>query len=307
METALVVANPAASRFTAGLLRTVVNLLRRRYRVEPVWPNEPGEARRMVAASVATGVSLVVGIGGDGVLHHIAQALVGTEAVMGIIPAGTANVFSRQLGIPRRPTTAAKLLVEDHEISTEPVLSAKATGPGGDLERSVLFALGMGADAEVLAKAEEDPYLKRGLGLAHYVASTVRTISGDLRRVEPDLQIRAGDRSAVGIGALAQFRLSYTHYGPLALRLSGSPPDPITILMVKELRLRRMVGMFRAAIGPKGLGHVRGLEVWEGCRDISVISPRPFLAQADGEVLGPLDSISAHLVPDAFKVVVPQV
>lgn len=39
--------------------------------------------------------AVVAGVGGDGTLSRIADALVGTETILGVIPAGTGNDFAR--------------------------------------------------------------------------------------------------------------------------------------------------------------------------------------------------------------------
>lgn len=53
-----------------------------------------------IRSRIKSGQELFIGAGGDGTLHGVAQALVGTEAVLGIIPAGTFNHFARDLHIP---------------------------------------------------------------------------------------------------------------------------------------------------------------------------------------------------------------
>ncbi|MFO7928707.1 MAG: diacylglycerol kinase family lipid kinase [Candidatus Humimicrobiaceae bacterium] len=42
-----------------------------------------------------------IGVGGDGTIHYIANALAGTEKNLGVIPMGSGNDISSNLGIPR--------------------------------------------------------------------------------------------------------------------------------------------------------------------------------------------------------------
>ncbi len=58
------------------------------------------EARRAIAAAIASGVSALVGGGGDGTISAVASALAGTGIPLGVIPLGTLNHFAKDLGIP---------------------------------------------------------------------------------------------------------------------------------------------------------------------------------------------------------------
>jgi diacylglycerol kinase family enzyme len=57
---------------------------------------DPAEVAR--AASART--SIVVAAGGDGTVSRVAAGLVGTPAMLGVLPLGTLNHFAKDLGIP---------------------------------------------------------------------------------------------------------------------------------------------------------------------------------------------------------------
>ena len=61
----------------------------------------PGvDVREIVRSSLASGLKTFVVGGGDGSIHHVAQALVGTAGILGILPIGTVNHTARDLLIP---------------------------------------------------------------------------------------------------------------------------------------------------------------------------------------------------------------
>jgi diacylglycerol kinase (ATP) len=67
------------------------------------------KAPRKVSKALARGCDLIVVWGGDGMVQRCADVLAGTPATMAIIPAGTANMFARHLGIPRDLAEAVRI------------------------------------------------------------------------------------------------------------------------------------------------------------------------------------------------------
>ena len=64
-----------------------------------------------IAQRVAAGpFETVVVAGGDGTISTVAGALAGTDKVMGVIPSGTFNYFSRSLDIPDELEDALRLI-----------------------------------------------------------------------------------------------------------------------------------------------------------------------------------------------------
>src|SRR5437870_1306584 len=54
----------------------------------------------LIRARIGEGRRLFVAAGGDGTVNSVIQALVHTDAVLGVIPVGTYNHFARDLGLP---------------------------------------------------------------------------------------------------------------------------------------------------------------------------------------------------------------
>jgi diacylglycerol kinase family enzyme len=64
--------------------------------------SRPGQAE----AAVSAGVELVLACGGDGTVTACADGIVGTGVPMAIVPMGTGNLLSRNLGMPMGPDEA---------------------------------------------------------------------------------------------------------------------------------------------------------------------------------------------------------
>jgi diacylglycerol kinase (ATP) len=69
-----------------------------------------GDAAEQTRAAIAGGADLVAGYGGDGTQHEIANALIGSEVVLGVLPGGTGNGFAHELGLPQNLAEATRLL-----------------------------------------------------------------------------------------------------------------------------------------------------------------------------------------------------
>jgi diacylglycerol kinase family enzyme len=68
------------------------------YRVVDVDPSL--DIREVVRATRASGLREFVVAGGDGSIHHVVQALAGTDGVLSVLPVGTVNHTARDLGLP---------------------------------------------------------------------------------------------------------------------------------------------------------------------------------------------------------------
>lgn len=306
MSTVLLVANPASSGFSRPLHRRVVAALGRSLDVEAVWPSSAEHARELTGKAVADGIDMVVAMGGDGIIHHVAQSIVGSSTKLGVVPCGTANVVARQVGIPVRAVSAARMLADDPAFIPVPVLEVTATTTSGPLHRHVVFSLGVGADADIVKAAESNPLRKRDFGPLHYFTTAISQVRKEIGHRVAELRIDAGERSTLAIGAMAQFRPSYTYFGRAPMRLSPQAPDPITLLVVEQLRVRRAPSMMRATMGRSGLESVKGFEIWSAVESFQVSSGHPTTMQADGEIYGGIATLEVRFIQDAMLLAVPR-
>lgn len=59
-------------------------------------------------------VDIIVAVGGDGTVNEVGSGLIGSRTALGIIPAGSGNGLSRELGIPSRVTSALEVIKEGY-------------------------------------------------------------------------------------------------------------------------------------------------------------------------------------------------
>jgi len=95
---------------------------------------------------MARGVRLFVAAGGDGTITNIVQPLVNTDAILGVIPAGTYNHFAKDLEIPLDWKEALEVIMNGE---TRQVDAARVN------DRFFVNNLSLGLYPELVAKREE--------------------------------------------------------------------------------------------------------------------------------------------------------
>lgn len=306
MASLMLVANPAASQFTGGDHRAILTVLGRNHQVEAVWPSSAAGARDIAADAVTAGFDGVIAMGGDGIVHQVAQALVGTDVFLAVVPSGTTNVFARQIGLPARPVRAARILAGRPRVRQMPVVTVEATLPEGNtVSRHAVFAVGVGMDADVVAAAETEPYRKYRFGSVHYLRTALGLLWSDVRRRQPTIAVREGTRATSVIGALVQFHSAFTYFGPRPLRFGQEGPDPMTVALVERLTLRRMPALAGRLVAGAPLEINGAVAVWEHVKAFDVAADPPARFEIDGEVIGELVDATVTFRPEALWVAAP--
>jgi diacylglycerol kinase family enzyme len=291
MRRLMLVANPAASAFTQSLHGDVVRILENGYRVYAPWPESAEQATAAAHQAARIGYDVVVAMGGDGTANAVANGVFGSGTTLGIVPAGTTNVLARLLGFGVRPRKAAEAIVAaDDAVRPIPTLRLDLSGPSGDATRIATFAAGIGFDAEVVSESERRPLKKIGFGAIHYARSTLSVASrfGDQLAT---LRVEAADGRCDAVGVLIQVHDELTYFGRRPMRL-GPPPGPMA-LSIERVRAARMVPLAARALLRRRLDRGSGLRLWRGFDSLKVRAEPAALAEADGEVLGPVSVLTA--------------
>jgi diacylglycerol kinase (ATP) len=137
---------------------------------DPLWleVDKSRKAPAQIRSALDHGAELVFVWGGDGMVQRCVDVLAGSEATMAIVPAGTANLFASNLGIPKK------------------IDAAVDTGMNGGRRKldvgsmnGEMFAVmaGVGFDALVIHAADRE--LKRRLGRAAYVLAAAKNLRAE--------------------------------------------------------------------------------------------------------------------------------
>lgn len=166
------VVNPAAggSSGTAALLPLARLLREAGARLDTQYSRSLDHAQEVARKAGGQG-HVVLAVGGDGIAGCVGGALSGTDAVLGIVPAGRGNDFARALGLPTEPAALAGLLLNG---SPRPVDTIRVSS-AFHAETSVLGSVYAGVDAVANRHANTSRLLR---GAASYYAGGLRAVVG---------------------------------------------------------------------------------------------------------------------------------
>jgi len=189
MKKAVFIVNPFSGTSQKGHLPALLSqhLDQRLYAYE-IRPTEyAGHATVLAAAAVEEGADLVVAVGGDGSVNEVAQALIHTETILGVLPGGSGNGFAMHLGLGRNLEKAIHVL----NTGTPQTIDTCTVN-----DRFFINVAGVGFDARIAYKTK----LNSKRGFLPYFMTTLKE-AGNFSPV--DLQIDIDGKQIEGRYALA--------------------------------------------------------------------------------------------------------
>jgi diacylglycerol kinase (ATP) len=228
--------------------------------------------------------------GGDGTVNEIATHVPHPPFPVAILPAGTANVLARELGLPLNPKRALKIALKRTTRRIDlGVLSSTAA-------RRFLFVAGIGFDAYVVSRVRSN--LKKKLGMAAYAFAILEC----LRSYSfPEFQVDISGRKFVATSCLA---CNAKHYGGgLLFCPNADMSDGLLDILIleKQSRLELARFLFFAWCGkPETHNWIHRLR----SSAFRIEGPDGVLVQVDGELAGTLPQ-EIGLANLAFPLVVP--
>lgn len=274
----------------------------------------PGDARLLAAGFAGAGPdTLVLAIGGDGTVHEVVNGLLGApnpvawgaEGVpaapgpgagqgllpaLGIVPAGSGNDFVKQLGLPRAPAEALRVVLRAPE---------RRVDLGRVNDRWFVNGVGWGLDGQVaLTVAQRRRPGERGRYLL--------ALGPALRRHRPaHVDLEVDGRTVPGYVTLVALTNGPCHGGGFWICPHARLDDGLLDLCVADAMPRwRILALLPRVLAGRHLGHPR---VWFARgRRIRLVAREPRPAHADGELLGEaLSRLEAEIWPGGLRLRAP--
>ncbi len=299
------VVNAFASSVTARNTVIVHQVLSRGNDVEVLETNRRGHATRFSQDAARQGVDVVIGYGGDGTLNEVATGVAGTETALGVLPGGSTNVFARTLGMPNDPVRAVQQLADGINSShIEPIGLGQVNG------RYFCFHTGVGYDAAVVREVEKHGSLKRWAGHPLFIYAGVRTMA-NYDRDNPHFAVafENGDRVTDGFFTIVLNTNPYTYLGnrPLDLSPAADLDRGLVVITFTKMSVVSLLRSLGGALRGGGVKPSTTLDVHEDVAAFTVSHHEPFPYQLDGDYLGEIDELNFKHVPQAIRLVRPNI
>ncbi|MFN0006961.1 MAG: diacylglycerol/lipid kinase family protein [Planctomycetota bacterium] len=269
---ALVLANPIAGRGRArgAAEELVAGLAQVGIECELHFTSARGDAMRR-ARSIEPGFDLAVSVGGDGTVGEVLEGLSGRDLPVAILPIGTANVMSLDLGIPRDVPEAVRVIARGKTTALD---TARVNA-----KRLSFLVTSVGFDAAAVHEVEAR---RRGpITRFDYFTAGLRA----LWRYEPRrLAVEIDGRELPGRFALV-LASNVVHYGGLKVLAADRRIDDglfEVYLFAKGSRASLLGYGIRALVSGLPGGSCTRLRA----RSIRITSDAPAPCQVDGDAFG---------------------
>jgi YegS/Rv2252/BmrU family lipid kinase len=299
----LIAYNPVAGRYPSRLLveRAARVFRQRGWNVKLELTHSGQHITELARQAADHGLDCFIIAGGDGSVSRAVAGLVGTDTALGVLPAGTSNVWAQELGLLGLSWTRWMALEESASRLAESQM--KFVDVGVCNGQTFLLWAGIGLDGFIVNRIEPRQRWEKHFAVMHYAASVVWHASFWHGM---NLGVRLHDEQISGHFLLAVVSNIRLYAGGIA-RLS-----PNACLDDGKMDLWLFEG--------ETLGNVVQLawELWSGNHIVSdkvqrlefhhlrITADSPIYLQLDGEPGVGDGGVSISVMPKALKVLVPQ-
>lgn len=194
MPNALLIYNPVAGRYPSRILteRAAGVLQNYGWGVDIKTSRDGHQISLLARQAAQEEIDALIIVGGDGSINSALPGLVGTDTALGVLPAGTANVWAQELGLPGLSWKRWNALEESaHRLARG---STQYVDVGFCNGKPFLLWAGIGLDAILVHRIEPRKQWEKNFTLVRYATSAVWSVSQwhgvDLRVVTDDQELR---------------------------------------------------------------------------------------------------------------------
>jgi diacylglycerol kinase family enzyme len=308
---ALLIVNPQATSTTRLRRDVIASALASAVKLDVVQTRYRGHAARLAATARGDGCDLVLTLGGDGTVNEAVNGILadgGTAAelpALAALPGGSANVFTRALGLPRDPVDAAGHILQALADRRERTIRL-------GLADGRFFAsnAGLGLDAEVVRAVQGMRADGRTATPSFWVRLTLRQFYRGTDRKQPAITVESDPGGVHGepvFLTIISNTAPWTYLGDREVHASPRASFD-TDLDIFALRSLSSVATFSAVgrmLTTSAGGRLGGKNIMarHDQHSVHLTSARPVAFQIDGEYAGERQTVSCRSVRNALRIV----
>lgn len=258
-----------------------------------------GSATELARQAVTDGRQMVIVCGGDGTINEVVNGLAESQVPMALLPAGTANILAKELGIPWDIAAAAGMIAggELQRIALGLVASdGDSTTPGWS--RYFLSVGGAGPDGAMVHALETLAGSKSGI--IDYWLEGVRQL---VKYRFPEMRITCAGHDLKA--TLIVVGRTQNYGGPFCITQEANLLEDCFEIVAVSTRNRLR---YLACLPALWLGKLRQMPDIHHWKTTEVLcepaGSEEVFAQVDGEPIGKLP-LRFSIVPDALTLLVP--
>jgi YegS/Rv2252/BmrU family lipid kinase len=173
MRTAVIIYNPTAGRFSVKpfIKSAVKELESAGWKVDAAETKSGEHIIELARQAAAEKKDAAFAVGGDGTIGNVVNGLVGSETALGVLPAGTANVWSIELGL--RPFAWTNPWVLRKNVAILANAPCYRVDVGLCNQISFMMWAGIGLDAMAIQSLEPRIRLDKFFAMPEYTVSAI--------------------------------------------------------------------------------------------------------------------------------------
>ncbi len=330
---ALLIVNPYATTATAVRREVITHALASELDLNVVQTRYRGHAAHVAEGATRDGYQLVLTLGGDGTVNEAVNGMLRASPPPGAgppgagppgtvpaerppggaspaaaplfaaLPGGSANVFTRSLGLPADPVDATGQI-----LAALPIGRTRSIGLGLAGQRYFCFNAGLGLDAEVVRVVEGLRARGRAASAALYVRTAVRQFCAVTNRREPALTLELDGAPAMGglfLGIVSNTS-PWTYLGerPVVASPGAGFDTGLDLFALRRLGTLRTLNAVRQMVSREGGPGGRHVVSLHDQPALTFRADRPMAFQVDGEYVGEREHVLLRSIPNALRVLV---
>lgn len=271
---------------------------------EEVFTTHRYHAVELVIYALKRGFRKIISVGGDGTLHEIVNGLFYqqevpvSEVTLAVLPAGSANDWTRMFLIPNDYDKAIETIISGKTILQD-VGRIEYTQAGVKNSRYMVNVAGVGLDANICYYCNEAKNKGRAGKLA-YVKAAFRALVG--RRSNRGKVVVDGKSFFTGRIFSVGFGVGkYSGGGMIQVPDAVADDGKINLMVARKVSKLKFLFLFKQLF--KGTIYNFREVSHKMVSKVSVITRKPDRVEIDGEVVG-TTPITLEVIPQALRVVV---